>query len=132
MSATRRPQESESKRSARPGRPAPTARPRRPECEGRPKDWVFVSANCNSWSSGQTMVDDMAEAKMKCDIITLQETRLFGPDQLGRARAWANKANLLLDFRAAVKTGPGILETSAGVAVGARNCIPTRPFKNEQ
>eukprot|EP00972_Heterocapsa_arctica_P081652 12036135-Heterocapsa_arctica.AAC.1 len=62
---------------------------------------------------------------MKCDIITLQETRLFGNDQLGRARAWANKANLLLYFRAAVKTGTGILETLAGVAVGARSCIPS-------
>eukprot|EP00972_Heterocapsa_arctica_P088816 13098096-Heterocapsa_arctica.AAC.1 len=69
---------------------------------------------------------------MKCDIITLQETRLFGTDQLGRARAWANKANLLFYFRAAVKTGPGILGTSAGVAVGARSCIPTKPFKNEE
>eukprot|EP00972_Heterocapsa_arctica_P020871 3076001-Heterocapsa_arctica.AAC.1 len=78
------------------------------------------------------MIDDMAKAKMKCDIIALQETRLFGPDHLDRARAWASKANLLLDFKAAVKTGPGILETSAGVAVGARNCIPTKPVENEQ
>eukprot|EP00972_Heterocapsa_arctica_P064545 9525291-Heterocapsa_arctica.AAC.1 len=69
---------------------------------------------------------------MKCDILSLQETRLFGTDQLGRARAWASKANLLLDFKAAVKTGPGVLETSAGVAVGARSCIPTKPFKNEE
>eukprot|EP00972_Heterocapsa_arctica_P080716 11893857-Heterocapsa_arctica.AAC.1 len=60
------------------------------------------------------MLDDMGEAKMKVDIVTLQETRLFGTDQLGRARAWASKANLLLDFRAAVKTGPGVFETSAG------------------
>eukprot|EP00972_Heterocapsa_arctica_P073335 10830608-Heterocapsa_arctica.AAC.1 len=41
MSPRKRPQGSESRRSARPGRPTPTARPRRPECEGRPKDWTF-------------------------------------------------------------------------------------------
>eukprot|EP00972_Heterocapsa_arctica_P071292 10530152-Heterocapsa_arctica.AAC.1 len=69
---------------------------------------------------------------MKCDILALQETRLFGADQLGRARAWASKANLQLDFKAAVKTGPGVLETSAGVAVGARSCIPTKAFKNKE
>eukprot|EP00972_Heterocapsa_arctica_P011686 1712139-Heterocapsa_arctica.AAC.1 len=74
----------------------------------------------------------MAEAKMKCDIIALQETRLFGPDQLDRARNWACQANMMLDFKAAVKTGPGILETSAGVSVGARKAIPTRPYKNQQ
>eukprot|EP00972_Heterocapsa_arctica_P079946 11781654-Heterocapsa_arctica.AAC.1 len=67
------------------------------------------------------MLDDMVEAKMKCDILSLQETRLFGPYQLDRARAWASKANLQLDFEAAVKTGPGVLETSTEVAVGARS-----------
>ena len=84
------------------------------------KCWTILTANTTAWSSAQGMLEQLASEGLAPDIVGLQETRLADLETCFRARAWAASMGYRLSMAPAVSTGPGLLQSSAGVALGCR------------
>ena len=65
----------------------------------------------------------LSERQEGFDCVALQETRLEGPDNLHRARGWADRKGLSLALAPAERTGAGPLQTSGGVGLAVRRSV---------
>ena len=90
------------------------------------RTWRVCSGNITSWASGgKALFEGFGNglAPDLPDILALQEHRLNLPDKRKEAEDWSRNWGLHLSVAPAQRTGPRPLETSGGVAAGARSHI---------
>ena len=89
--------------------------------------WRLVTANTTTWSSSQALSGYLADAGVRPDMVTLQETRRRTADANDSAAAETGTQGLRLSFGAALSTGPGPLQNSRGTASGSRAHVSSSP-----
>ena len=90
-----------------------------------------VTVNSNAWQTGQGVLEWLHRTGTLPDVLCFQETRLKSIGNLSSAKAWARARGYDMSGDLAAATGPGLLQSSAGVAIAVSHHIPVSTQRPE-